>query len=266
MRILNASGCLDALTAPDVARSLDAFVSKTVTPLPREGNAPVRIAETDVGMLNSIGLANPGTRRVRRRDAAAAARARRSGVDFRRRFRGARVRRDVRRSRRRDDRAEPLVSQRRGGGGHRSGDRRGLPGSHEPSALRQAFTCKLGYFRGRARGAGRRRRRPLARQHHARHGTRRGDARATSRDLVRGPVRSGAEAGCARRGVRMLARDAHADRRHGRCHDGTRRARVDRRRRTGRRTRDRALPRSRSTTTGARGARRGGRCTRRRRR
>jgi len=60
MRILNASGCLDALTAADVARSLDAFVSKTVTPLPREGNAPVRIAETDVGMLNSIGLANPG--------------------------------------------------------------------------------------------------------------------------------------------------------------------------------------------------------------
>ena len=31
-----------------------------MTPLPREGNAPVRIAETDVGMLNSIGLANPG--------------------------------------------------------------------------------------------------------------------------------------------------------------------------------------------------------------
>jgi dihydroorotate dehydrogenase (NAD+) catalytic subunit len=60
MRILNASGCLDALTAADVVRSLDAFVSKTVTPLPREGNAPVRIAETDVGMLNSIGLANPG--------------------------------------------------------------------------------------------------------------------------------------------------------------------------------------------------------------
>jgi dihydroorotate dehydrogenase (NAD+) catalytic subunit len=60
MRLLNASGCLDALTAPEVARSLDAFVTKTVTPLPREGNAPVRIAETDAGMLNSIGLANPG--------------------------------------------------------------------------------------------------------------------------------------------------------------------------------------------------------------
>ena len=58
--LLNASGCLDALAAPDVARSLDAFVTKTVTPLPREGNPPVRIAETEVGMLNAIGLANPG--------------------------------------------------------------------------------------------------------------------------------------------------------------------------------------------------------------
>jgi dihydroorotate dehydrogenase (NAD+) catalytic subunit len=58
--ILNASGCLDALAAPDVARQFDVFVTKTVTPLPREGNPPPRIAETDVGMLNSIGLANPG--------------------------------------------------------------------------------------------------------------------------------------------------------------------------------------------------------------
>jgi dihydroorotate dehydrogenase (NAD+) catalytic subunit len=58
--LLNASGCLDALTAPETARSLDAFVTKTVTPLPRAGNPPVRIAETDSGMLNSIGLANPG--------------------------------------------------------------------------------------------------------------------------------------------------------------------------------------------------------------
>lgn len=60
MRLLNGSGCLDALVAPEVARSLDTFVTKTVTPLPREGSPPVRIAETDVGMLNSIGLANPG--------------------------------------------------------------------------------------------------------------------------------------------------------------------------------------------------------------
>jgi dihydroorotate dehydrogenase (NAD+) catalytic subunit len=58
--LLNASGCLDALTAPGIARSLDAFVTKTVTPLPREGNPPARIAETDDWMLNSIGLQNPG--------------------------------------------------------------------------------------------------------------------------------------------------------------------------------------------------------------
>ena len=60
MRLLNASGCLDALTAPEAARELDAFVTKTVTPLARAGNAPVRIAETELGMLNAIGLANPG--------------------------------------------------------------------------------------------------------------------------------------------------------------------------------------------------------------
>jgi dihydroorotate dehydrogenase (NAD+) catalytic subunit len=58
--LLNASGCLDALTAPEVTRQLDAFVTKTVTPLPRAGNPPTRIAETEAGMLNSIGLANPG--------------------------------------------------------------------------------------------------------------------------------------------------------------------------------------------------------------
>ena len=61
--LLNASGCLDALVAPEVARQLDAFVTKTVTPLPREGNAPPRIAETAHGMLNAIGLANPGRER-----------------------------------------------------------------------------------------------------------------------------------------------------------------------------------------------------------
>ena len=58
--LLNASGCLDALVEPDAARLLDAFVTKTITPLPREGNPPVRIAETPHGMLNSIGLQGPG--------------------------------------------------------------------------------------------------------------------------------------------------------------------------------------------------------------
>jgi dihydroorotate dehydrogenase (NAD+) catalytic subunit len=63
VQLLNASGCLDALTAPGVACSLDGFVTKTITPLPREGNAPPRIAETAHGMLNAIGLANPGRER-----------------------------------------------------------------------------------------------------------------------------------------------------------------------------------------------------------
>jgi dihydroorotate dehydrogenase (NAD+) catalytic subunit len=61
--LLNASGCLDALAAPEVAAQLDGFVTKTITPLPREGNVPPRIAETAHGMLNAIGLANPGRER-----------------------------------------------------------------------------------------------------------------------------------------------------------------------------------------------------------
>jgi len=58
--LVNASGCLDALTAPGIAAEFDAFVTKTITPEPREGNPPVRIAETASGMLNSIGLQGPG--------------------------------------------------------------------------------------------------------------------------------------------------------------------------------------------------------------
>jgi len=39
---------------------LGALVTKTVTLRPRQGNPPPRVAETPAGMLNSIGLANPG--------------------------------------------------------------------------------------------------------------------------------------------------------------------------------------------------------------
>ncbi len=60
VQLLNASGCLDALVAPGIAIQLDAFVTKTVTPQAREGNPPPRIVETESGMLNSIGLQNPG--------------------------------------------------------------------------------------------------------------------------------------------------------------------------------------------------------------
>ncbi len=41
-------------------RGLGAIVTKTVTPKPRKGNPPPRLAETPCGMLNSIGLENPG--------------------------------------------------------------------------------------------------------------------------------------------------------------------------------------------------------------
>jgi dihydroorotate dehydrogenase (NAD+) catalytic subunit len=62
--VVNGSGTLDALAAEaaglHVAAELAAVVTKTVTPLPRAGNPPPRIAETPAGMLNSIGLANPG--------------------------------------------------------------------------------------------------------------------------------------------------------------------------------------------------------------
>ena len=138
--LLNASGCLDARVAPEVARSLDAFVTKTVTPEPREGNPPVRIAETESGMLNSIGLANPGPRR--RSSPRRCRRFAALGVPLWVSvggFAAVGVRGDVRRARRRDDRAEPLVPERRRGAGVGSRDRRRLPRRDAPSALREAL-------------------------------------------------------------------------------------------------------------------------------
>ncbi len=41
-------------------RMLGALTTKTITLQPREGNPPPRVAETPSGMLNSIGLQNPG--------------------------------------------------------------------------------------------------------------------------------------------------------------------------------------------------------------
>lgn len=65
--IINASGTYDAIAARKVFgdESLEdfpfsAFVSKTITPEPRAGNAPQRIWETPAGMINSIGLPNKG--------------------------------------------------------------------------------------------------------------------------------------------------------------------------------------------------------------
>ena len=145
--ILNASGCLDALTAPEVAQSLDAFVTKTVTPLPREGNQPVRIAETDLGMLNSIGLANPGIDVLPRRHASAPPRSWGIRVGICRRVRSAGVRRPLRAARRqarRSDRIERLVPERLLAGGRGGGDRRGRASGDHEDALRQALALGPG--------------------------------------------------------------------------------------------------------------------------
>jgi dihydroorotate dehydrogenase (NAD+) catalytic subunit len=62
--VMNASGTLDALAARAAGLAIELelalLVTKTVTPLAREGNAAPRLCETAGGMLNSIGLPNPG--------------------------------------------------------------------------------------------------------------------------------------------------------------------------------------------------------------
>ncbi len=61
--VIPASGCFgygqEYQHLIDVQR-LGAFVSKGITPKPRHGNPMPRIAETPAGMLNAIGLQNPG--------------------------------------------------------------------------------------------------------------------------------------------------------------------------------------------------------------
>ncbi|MCC6703561.1 MAG: dihydroorotate dehydrogenase [Thermomicrobiales bacterium] len=63
--VIPASGCFgygqEYAHLIDVQR-LGAFVSKGITPKPRSGNPMPRIVETPAGMLNAIGLQNPGLR------------------------------------------------------------------------------------------------------------------------------------------------------------------------------------------------------------
>jgi dihydroorotate dehydrogenase (NAD+) catalytic subunit len=65
--ILNGSGTFDAIAAlrtfgPELRERFpfSAFVSKTITVAPREGNPPPRLWETPAGLINSIGLPNRG--------------------------------------------------------------------------------------------------------------------------------------------------------------------------------------------------------------
>jgi dihydroorotate dehydrogenase (NAD+) catalytic subunit len=65
--ILNGSGTYDAIAARRAFGDalleqfpFSAFVSKTITLEPRDGNPPPRLFETAAGMINSIGLPNKG--------------------------------------------------------------------------------------------------------------------------------------------------------------------------------------------------------------
>lgn len=65
--VLNGSGTFDAIAARRTFGDallerfpFDAFVTKTITVLPREGNPPPRLWETPAGLINSIGLPNKG--------------------------------------------------------------------------------------------------------------------------------------------------------------------------------------------------------------
>jgi dihydroorotate dehydrogenase (NAD+) catalytic subunit len=65
--VLNGSGTFDAIAARRAFGDalierfpFDAFVSKTITLEPRQGNPPPRLWETPTGLINSIGLPNKG--------------------------------------------------------------------------------------------------------------------------------------------------------------------------------------------------------------
>jgi len=58
--LVPASGTLAKEALGEVEGVYGAMLPKTTTPKAREGNPPPRVAETPAGMVNSIGLQNPG--------------------------------------------------------------------------------------------------------------------------------------------------------------------------------------------------------------
>ena len=79
--VINASGTFDAIAAERVFGEqlhrqfpFAAFVTKTVTVAPRQGNPPPRLWELASGMINSIGLPNKGLERFLAEDLAELAR------------------------------------------------------------------------------------------------------------------------------------------------------------------------------------------------
>ena len=61
--LIPASGTLSKEALGEVEGVYGAILPKTTTPAPRAGNPPPRVAETPAGMVNSIGLQNPGVER-----------------------------------------------------------------------------------------------------------------------------------------------------------------------------------------------------------
>jgi dihydroorotate dehydrogenase (NAD+) catalytic subunit len=61
--LIPASGTLAKEALGEVEGVYGAMLPKTTTPAPRAGNPPPRVAETPAGMVNSIGLQNPGLER-----------------------------------------------------------------------------------------------------------------------------------------------------------------------------------------------------------
>ena len=61
--LVPAAGTLSKEALGEVEGVYGAVLPKTVTPKPRAGNPPPRIAEVSSGMVNSIGLQNPGLAR-----------------------------------------------------------------------------------------------------------------------------------------------------------------------------------------------------------
>src|SRR5918997_2405733 len=61
--LIPASGTLAKEALGEVEGAYGAILPKTTTPEARAGNPPPRVAETPAGMVNSIGLQNPGVER-----------------------------------------------------------------------------------------------------------------------------------------------------------------------------------------------------------
>ena len=64
--LMPASGTLAREALGEVEGVYGAMLPKTTTPVARAGNPPPRVAETPAGMVNSIGLQNPGVERFLR--------------------------------------------------------------------------------------------------------------------------------------------------------------------------------------------------------